>query len=169
MHIDIFTSQGKIFDRVSHGSECWKSVAVQEDSQTYYPYGNNARFIVLTRSAISLLAKGKCIEILNIDIEKSELPYENGFFDHIILVNVLEHMIEPKQVLMNLKRYLSENGSIIYSVPNIVNWHSRMMIFRVNSNMRTGLFLTGTICGSLTLIQVETWLLVQDIILCGWM
>jgi len=75
------------------------------------------------------MLRGKCVEVLNMDIENSELAFEDGFFDHIILLNVLEHMVEPKQVLINLKRHLSGNGSLIYSVPNIVNWHSRMTIF----------------------------------------
>ena len=78
---------------------------------------------------MSAIARNKCVKLHNIDIEKEELPYDAGFFDFIILGNVLEHMIEPEVVLGRLKKHLSENGFLIYSVPNIVNWHSRLTIF----------------------------------------
>lgn len=130
MYIDTFTSHGKIFDQVSHGSRVLEIGCGSGRLSNLLSIRKQCKVYCVDKDpVISFLAKGKCIEILNTDIEKSELPYDNGFFDHIILVNVLEHMIDPKQVLINLKRYLSENGSIIYSVPNIVNWHSRMLIF----------------------------------------
>lgn len=68
------------------------------------------------------------MEMLGIDIENTELPYSENF-DCIILGNVLEHMKEPSNILAGLKRYLDKNGFLIYSVPNIVNWHSRLTIF----------------------------------------
>ncbi|HEY9245393.1 MAG TPA: methyltransferase domain-containing protein, partial [Candidatus Methanoperedens sp.] len=47
----------------------------------------------------------------------------------IILGNVLEHMRDPAMILAGLKKYLSRDGFLIYSVPSIVNWHSRLTIF----------------------------------------
>lgn len=130
MYIDKFTSQCRIFDQVSHGSTVLEIGCGSGKLSNLLTTWKHCRVYCADKDPISSsFAKGKCIEILNIDIENSELPYEDGYFDHIILVNVLEHMINPKKVLMDLKKYLSENGSLIYSVPNIVNWHSRMTIF----------------------------------------
>ncbi|MBU4077860.1 MAG: class I SAM-dependent methyltransferase, partial [Euryarchaeota archaeon] len=56
-------------------------------------------------------------------------PYSEGFFDHIIMGNVLEHMVDPVKVLKDIRKYLSNDGFLIYSVPSIVNWHSRLTIF----------------------------------------
>jgi 2-polyprenyl-3-methyl-5-hydroxy-6-metoxy-1,4-benzoquinol methylase len=42
-----------------------------------------------------------------------------GYFDCITFNDVLEHLIEPTEVLKNIRSKLSENGSIIASIPNI--------------------------------------------------
>lgn len=78
---------------------------------------------------LAVISKNKCVEILNADIETAKLAYESDFFDYIVLGNVLEHLRDPSEILIKLKKYLRVDGSIIYSVPNIVNWHSRMTIF----------------------------------------
>lgn len=130
MYIDTFTSRCKIFDQVSHGSRVLEIGCGSGKLSNLLTIWKRCKVYCIDKDPVcSPFAKGKCIEILNMDIENSKLPYEDGYFDHIILVNVLEHMTNPKKVLMDLKKYLSENGSLIYSVPNIVNWHSRMTIF----------------------------------------
>jgi 2-polyprenyl-3-methyl-5-hydroxy-6-metoxy-1,4-benzoquinol methylase len=78
------------------------------------------------------IGNNKCMEILNIDIENTELPYETGSFDCIVLGDVLEHFKEPSKILADLKKYLSEKGFIIYSVPSVVNWYSRLTILSGN-------------------------------------
>jgi SAM-dependent methyltransferase len=74
------------------------------------------------------IARNKCKEMHIVDIENTELPFETGAFDCIIFVNVLEHLKEPFSVLVNLGKYLRDDGFVIYSVPNIVNWYSRLSI-----------------------------------------
>ena len=130
MYIDSFSSRRKIFDKVSQGSRVLEIGCGSGRLSNVLSIWKHCKVYCIDKDpVISSFAKGKCIEVLNTDIENSGLPYNDGYFDHIILLNVLEHMREPKHVLMCLKRYLSENGSLIYSVPNIVNWHSRMTIF----------------------------------------
>ena len=129
MYIDTFTSLCRIFDQVSQGSKVLEIGCGSGKLSNLLRIWKHCKVYCIDKDPIcSSFAKGKCIEVLNIDIENSELPYKDGYFDYIILVNVLEHMIYPDKVLIDLKRYLSENGSLIYSVPNIVNWHSRMTI-----------------------------------------
>lgn len=63
------------------------------------------------------------------NIEEIEfLEYEN-YFDLILLPDVLEHLIEPKKVLDKLKKYLSQNGTIIVSMPNIRHYSAINKIF----------------------------------------
>jgi len=79
---------------------------------------------------LAAISRKKCISVMNANLEvaSDSLPYEKGFFDVILLRHVLEHLIDPFKVLRDLKKYLSEEGLLIYSVPNIVNWHSRLQI-----------------------------------------
>ena len=53
------------------------------------------------------------------DVEKITLPYEEGHFDCILYGDVLEHLVDPWQVLENHKAYLKSRGTIICSIPNI--------------------------------------------------
>ncbi|RDY25649.1 glycosyltransferase [Romboutsia weinsteinii] len=54
-------------------------------------------------------------------VEEIELPYEEGFFDYIILADVLEHLKDPWEVLRNIKKYLKKTGHIIASIPNLMH------------------------------------------------
>ena len=64
---------------------------------------------------------------MNIDMKNTGLPCEKETFDCIIIENEFEHMIEPEQVLIRLKKYLKEDGFLIYFIPTL-RWHSRMSI-----------------------------------------
>jgi len=44
-------------------------------------------------------------------------------FDLIVANDVLEHMVDPFQVLTKLKKKLTKNGYILSSIPNIRNFH----------------------------------------------
>lgn len=60
-------------------------------------------------------------DIICANIEDDNLPFEEEYFDYIIFGDVIEHLREPEIVLQNIKRYLKLGGSIIASVPNIMN------------------------------------------------
>ena len=51
------------------------------------------------------------------DVEVEPIPFKNKF-DIIIVSDVLEHMFSPQSVLYDLKKNLSPQGKIIFSVPN---------------------------------------------------
>ena len=56
------------------------------------------------------------------NIENIDLPFEKSKFDVIICGDVLEHLIDPYEVLKKLKQYLKSDGVIIASIPNIREW-----------------------------------------------
>lgn len=49
-----------------------------------------------------------------------ELP--DGYYDCIVIADVLEHLLDPLFVLSELKKKLTGNGKLIASIPNIQNW-----------------------------------------------
>lgn len=50
---------------------------------------------------------------------EEKLPFEQGQFDLIICADVLEHLINPWEVLRNLKQLLAPDGHLLVSMPNL--------------------------------------------------
>lgn len=75
-------------------------------------------------------AKKNYEKIIIADVELvSDLPFPKGYFDIIIFGDVLEHLRSPGNVFKKFKRYLSDNGFILVSLPNIANWNPRFNLF----------------------------------------
>jgi len=68
-------------------------------------------------------------EVILGNIEEIDLPYPEDYFDLIICADILEHLFDPKNVIMKLKKYLKDNGNLIVSLPNIANWWVRKELF----------------------------------------
>ncbi|HLA55641.1 MAG TPA: class I SAM-dependent methyltransferase [Flavobacterium sp.] len=63
------------------------------------------------------------------NIENMELPEYKSHFDIILLLDVLEHLVDPGIVLQKLKQYMAEDGHIIVSMPNIRHFSALIKIF----------------------------------------
>lgn len=55
------------------------------------------------------------------DIENFEIEKLNQTFDCFIYADILEHLRNPEQILLNHLNYLNTNGQVIISIPNIRN------------------------------------------------
>lgn len=129
MYIDTYTSRCKIFRQIPDGSKVLEIGCADGRLANILTIKKKCRVYCVEKDhAMAVIGRRKCEEMLNIDIESTELPWEAGAFDCIVLGNVLEHMREPAKILGSLKKYLSGSGFLIYSVPSIVNWHSRFTI-----------------------------------------
>jgi SAM-dependent methyltransferase len=60
-------------------------------------------------------------DIIQGDIENTELPFEKGYFDYILFADTLGQMRHPERVLFKIKEYLNTDGHILCSVPNIMH------------------------------------------------
>ena len=58
------------------------------------------------------------------DIEKMALNCPESHFDLILCLDVLEHLIDPWQVLARMVCHLKPGGRLIASIPNVRNWHA---------------------------------------------
>ncbi|MBI5237012.1 MAG: class I SAM-dependent methyltransferase [Deltaproteobacteria bacterium] len=57
------------------------------------------------------------------NIETDEISLPDGYFDGIVFNDVLEHLVDPWQVLRRLRPKLRENGVIVASIPNMRHFH----------------------------------------------
>ncbi len=60
--------------------------------------------------------------VIKANVEIIDLPYEDCFFDVIILGDVLEHLISPVNTINKLLKVLKPGGKIYITVPNIRYW-----------------------------------------------
>lgn len=56
------------------------------------------------------------------DVDTLEIPYPNGYFDVIVCADVLEHLVNPWQVVKKLSMLLKPGGCMIVSLPNVRNY-----------------------------------------------
>jgi SAM-dependent methyltransferase len=61
--------------------------------------------------------------VLEGDIEKLPLPLEDGSIDAILCLDVLEHLVDPWQLIPRLHHKLRIGGALIASIPNVRNFH----------------------------------------------
>lgn len=55
-----------------------------------------------------------------------KLPYNDDFFDKVVCIEGLEHIENPANAIREFARILKKNGSLIVSVPNIMNIEERL-------------------------------------------
>ncbi len=65
-------------------------------------------------------------DLNDLALVKAELAGKT--FDYIIFSDVLEHVYDPLGTLRNYIQFLSPNGRILISLPNIANWESRLKL-----------------------------------------
>lgn len=67
-------------------------------------------------------AAGRLTVVVTGDVEALELPYPDGYFDHILYADVLEHLRDPWSVTRKHRRLLAPGGTAVASVPNVRQW-----------------------------------------------
>lgn len=65
------------------------------------------------------------VENLRANLDE-KLPYEDKSFDYIVCVEGLEHIENPANAIREFSRLLKPNGTLIVSVPNIMNIEERL-------------------------------------------
>ena len=71
-----------------------------------------------------------CREILVRDLNRLgwTLGLPKRAFDVILMGDVLEHLVDPPQVLIQTRALLDSNASLVICLPNVVHWSTRLKI-----------------------------------------
>jgi 2-polyprenyl-3-methyl-5-hydroxy-6-metoxy-1,4-benzoquinol methylase len=68
-----------------------------------------------------------CERMIPVNLDR-EIPVGQGPFDVIVYGDVLEHLVDPLRVLVELDRCLVPGGFVIISVPNIAHLWIRLLL-----------------------------------------
>lgn len=73
-------------------------------------------------------AREKGINVSIIDIESEKFPFEDNYFDLIVINQVLEHTKEIFYIINEANRILKTGGRLIIGVPNLAALHNRILL-----------------------------------------
>ena len=60
----------------------------------------------------------KGIKAKKADLNKDEIPFKSQKFDYILLLDIIEHVIDSKELLNQVKKRLNTKGKVIVTLPN---------------------------------------------------
>ena len=67
------------------------------------------------------------------NFETLDLPFENNFFDIVIMGDVLEHLVDPVRSIHKILPLINNQGKILITVPNVRNWRVvKSLVFNDN-------------------------------------
>ena len=78
------------------------------------------------------------------DLNNQKLPFAAKTFDFVIASEIIEHLFNPANLLMEIKRVLKDKGILILTTPNFLYWGNRIKFIFGNFKYQTsGIFDEG--------------------------
>ncbi len=72
-----------------------------------------------------------CHETFSLNVDKgSSLPVPEKYFDYVIILDVIEHLLHPENILSAIKPHIKGGGKIILSTPNVAHASIRLMLLK---------------------------------------
>lgn len=70
------------------------------------------------------------VPTLTADLEGPSLPWPDGSWDWLLMLDVLEHLVHPEHALAEAHRLLAAGGRLVVNVPNPFDWRARARVLR---------------------------------------
>jgi methionine biosynthesis protein MetW len=85
-------------------------------------YGVDINDVVLKKAA------DKGVKVFKADLNNDPLPFKDGFFDVVLMEEVIEHLVNPDNAVKEAYRILKAGGLYLVSTPNLAWWHNRLAL-----------------------------------------
>jgi len=73
-------------------------------------------------------ATGRGIKAFKADLNNDPLPFKDGFFDVVLMEEVIEHLVNPDNAVKEAHRVLKAGGLFLLSTPNLAWWLNRLVL-----------------------------------------
>jgi 2-polyprenyl-3-methyl-5-hydroxy-6-metoxy-1,4-benzoquinol methylase len=85
--------------------------------------------VEIDRAAAEQAAKF-CREVLVRDLNRPDWisGLRKGKFDVVLMGDVLEHLVAPRELLVQIRELLDADATVVICLPNVVHWKTRLKI-----------------------------------------
>jgi methionine biosynthesis protein MetW len=73
-------------------------------------------------------AKQKGIICYQLDIDETDFPFNDEFFDSVYCGEIIEHLFNPDHLLKEVFRVLKRGGRCVITTPNLAGWPNRLAL-----------------------------------------
>jgi len=73
-------------------------------------------------------AEDRGVKVFKVDLNSDPLPFKDGFFDVVLMEEVIEHLINPDNAIREAHRVLKAGGAFLLSTPNLAWWVNRLVL-----------------------------------------
>ncbi len=102
----------------------------------------------------------KGIKTVGVNIERDRFPFEDNYFDIVLINQVLEHTKDVFYVLSEISRILKTGGMLMVGVPNLATWHDRLILLL--GNQPSGMKIPGPHVRGFTIPAIKNLLTLDD-------
>jgi methionine biosynthesis protein MetW len=128
---DVNSTYGLIYRRVPHGAEVLDLGCASGNLALSLEKGRGCRVLGVDLDPDAVAAASlKGIEAVIADVASSPLTevVAGRTFDRVILADVLEHLVDPGQLLSQVLSVLRPGGAVLVSIPNITHVDVQLML-----------------------------------------
>lgn len=83
---------------------------------------------------ISKKAVGEAKKVLNealvLDLNEGNLPFPSKMFDIVIAAELIQHLMQPINLLHSVNKVLKEDGLFVLTTPNLLYWGNRLKFLK---------------------------------------
>lgn len=102
--LELGPAQGRTLAALRESRECIFAVGVEYDAGS------------------AMIARKTFDEVLSGNVEQLDLPEHWADFDLVLCLDVLEHLVDPWQMVARLKERMANGATMIVSLPNVSYW-----------------------------------------------
>ena len=81
----------------------------------------------ISREAVAK-ALSQDVKAVELDLNHERLPFDDEYFDLVVALELIEHLLDPDALVEEMKRVVGSSGTILLSTPNLANWMNRVML-----------------------------------------
>jgi SAM-dependent methyltransferase len=73
-------------------------------------------------------AVSKGVEVTLQDASAGPLPFEDGSFDGVMTLGMMDYLVSFDGIVRELNRVISDSGWLLVTLPNLASWHNRLAL-----------------------------------------